>query len=94
MPFPKLFTGLIYFQSKFQWDVGESWNNVSVIFQKISKKILKTVNWWGGENRHALPCVKTLSSYNSYITIQYIVIGKSVKQQPYNKCYYQSISAN
>lgn len=44
MPSPKLFTGLIYFQSAFQWDVGESWNNVSVIFQKISKKILKTVN--------------------------------------------------
>lgn len=44
MPIPKLFIGLIYFQSKFQLDVGESWNNVSVIFQKISKKILKTVN--------------------------------------------------
>lgn len=40
---PKLFIGLIYFQSTFQWDVGESWNNVSVIFQKICKKILKTV---------------------------------------------------
>lgn len=44
MPILELFIGLIYFQSKFQWDVGESWNNVSVIFQKISKKILKTVN--------------------------------------------------
>lgn len=51
-PTPKLFIGLIYFQSKFQWHVGETWNNASVIYLKNTWEKFENYKLMGGKNRY------------------------------------------